>query len=543
MGYRVLVVEDELLTRKGIISKIQWDRLGIDVIDEATDGEEALCKIRSNKPDLIITDIRMPELDGLSLIKRTLEEGYNIKFIIISAYSEFDYAKNAMSYGVKNYLVKPIDPQEFEKNLKKVLEEIENESEKSTQLTSYKQQVIMKQDIRRDMILSNLLLNVNGEHLPDNIFRDNKVVFKNTSFSVAVLVLNITELLEENEEQILEDSRGIIKNIVQQYNDVIFFKNFNLTNEYILLFNVKEKDDTHYLEELVVKRILSELSRIPEIQTAAGISLVVQSVGNISKAYNQGKSAVSESILRGYCKIFRFSDFINEGLVVKEIENSKRILFSYIQNGKKDAAVSYIRHIFTGENQQFLNHIHLKILCTDVLIELEKLMRKNNLDMEQIVTGKHIFVNDVLGTGSTKQMMQSLLEIIVQVIDNLHKDKKKTSKDIIMEVVDYINSNFKEDITLKKISSMYYINPNYFCTLFRDFTGESFHIYINRIRLENAKHFLKTSDLTVNEVAEMVGFEPKYFCKVFKREIKMTPKEYMQKKSNSDIDYKKEMGY
>lgn len=530
MSYRVLVVEDEPLTRKGIISKIQWDRFDIETIDEASDGEEALCKIHDNKPDLIITDIRMPELDGISLIKRTLGEGYDIKFIIISAYSEFDYAKNAMSYGVKNYIVKPIDSVEFEKTLEKIFEEIENESEESTKLTFYKQYEMMKQDMKRDTLLTNFLLKMDSEHLSDKILAENKIVFKYSCFFVAVIVLNTAGQLEENEEQLLMESRNLITNIVQQYNDVIFFKNTNFTNEYVLLFNLEEKKETNPFDEIIIKRILNDLSKTSEVQAAVGISLVVQSALNIPKAYNQGKSAVSESIFRGYCKIFSFSDFINEGLVAKEIDNSKRLLTSYILNGRKDAAVSYIRHIFTGENQQFLNHIHLKILCAEVLIELEKLTHKNNIKMQQIVTEKHVFVNDALCTYSIKQMMQSLQEIVVQVIDDLHKDKKNLSKKIVTEVVAYINSNFKEDITLKKISSMYYINPNYFCKLFRDFTGEGFNIYINRVRLENAKHFLKASNLTVNEVAEMVGFEPKYFSKVFKKEFKMTPKEYMQKK-------------
>jgi len=527
MGFKVLLVDDETLTRKGIIGKVRWKKFDIDDVEEASDGEEALDKIRSGYPDIVITDIRMPEMDGLSLIKKTLEEGYNPKFIIISAYSEFEYAKNAMSYGVKNYVVKPIDTQKLECIIQEVLKEIRKESETSEQLIVYQQQMLMKQHVKEDLFFTSLFLDNNSESLINTVLKENHISFPGPYFFVAVVAFNRHELLDANEERVYIEIRNIVKKVLEPYNNVLFFRNAYFINEYVFIFNLLKEEDDAYLQETVIMRILKELPKQLGIQAAAGISLVTNLSGNISKAYNQGKSAVGEAVLRGYQKIYKFSDLINEGLVVKEIESSKHVLFSYVLNGKKGAAIKYIHDIFAGGSHYILNHIHLKIFCTQVLIELEKLMRKNNLEIEQVATEKYNFINYVIGTDNTRQMMQSLQEIVVQVIDNLPKDKKNISQNLVMEVVDFINDNYKEEISLKRISTMYYINPNYFCKVFKDITQENFNHYVTKVRLEKATYFMKTTNLSVNEIADMVGFNQKYFCKVFKREFKMTPKEYM----------------
>ncbi len=527
MGFKLLLVDDETLTRKGILGKVRWNEFDIELVEEASDGEEALDKIRSGSPDIVITDIRMPELDGLSLIKKALEEGYNPKFIIISAYSEFEYAKNAMSFGVKNYVLKPIDAPKLESILLEVLKEIRKESERSEHLMVYQQQMLLRQYVKEELLFTGLFLDNSSESLINTAVRDKHISFPGPYFFVAVVAFDRHELLEANEDRVYIEIRNTIKKVVEPYENVLFFRNAYFTNEYVFIFNLLKNEDDAYFQETVIMRILNELSKQMKIQAAAGISLVADLSGNISKAYNQGKSAVSEAVLRGYRKIYKFSDFITEGLVVKEIESSKHVLFSYVLNGKKRAAVKYIHDLFAGDNGHILNHIHLKIFCTQVLIELEKLMRKNNLEIERIVTEKYNFVNYVIGTDNTRQMMQSLQEIVVQVIDSLPKDKKNISQNLVMEVIDFINDNYKEEISLKRISAMYYINPNYFCKIFKDVTEENFNLYLTKVRLEKAIYFMKTANLSVNEIAEMVGFNPKYFCKVFKKELEMTPKEYM----------------
>jgi two-component system response regulator YesN len=535
MGYKVLIADDELLTRKGIISKVRWSKFDISSVEEASDGEEALDKIRGGKPDIVITDIRMPELDGLSLIEKTLKEGHNLKFVIISAYSEFDYAKTAMAFGIKNYILKPIDSYKLEKVLKDVLEEIKNEGEKNAQLMLYQQQMEISRHMKRELLLSGLFLNNSSESLLNTLLKENHIEFLYPYFFTAVVALNMDELLEANEDQVLLEARKVIQKVIEPYKNVIFFRNVSFVNEFILIFNVSKKEDAAYLEEAVIKKILKEMPEQLKIQAAAGISMTVSLASEIAKAYNQAKTAVCESMQRGYDRIFRFSDFISEGLVVKEIEGSKHILFAYILNGRKGAAAEYINSVFSGNNPKLLNHIHLKIYCTEVLIELEKLMRKNNMEMEQIVAEKYNFVSDIVATGNTRQMMLSLQKIVAQVIDNLPKDKKNVSQNLVVEVVDFINDNYKEEISLKRISNMYYINPNYFCKIFKEFTGENFNMYVTKVRLEKARHFLETTSLTINEVAGMVGFNPKYFCKVFKNELKMTPKEYILRHSRCGL--------
>ncbi len=536
MGYRVLVVDDEELTRKGIINKVSWSSFDVESVDEASDGEEALDRIRKGRPDIVITDIKMPELDGLSLIKKVTEDGCRAKFIIISAYSEFEYAKSAMSYGIRNYVLKPIDAEILEQIILDTVKEIQMEASRNEQLDSYRQQMLLKQKIKRELLLTELFLDNNSEALINTVLRENHISFAYPCFFVATVALNLHELLKANEDQLIAQCGNIIQKATEPYGNILFFRNVYSMNEYILIFNISEKKDAGYYRETVVKSILNELSKQLRIQVFAGISLVVRLLINITKAYNQSKSAASEAILRGGNGIFEFSDFINEGLVVKEIENSKHVLFAFILNGRKGAAISYIQDIFTGGNHPILNHIHLRIFCTEVLIELEKLMRKNNLDMEQIVTEKYNFVNHVTVTGNIRQMMLSLQEIVVQVADILPRDKRNVSHNLVTEVIDYINDNYNEEISLRRIADMYYINPNYFCKIFKDVTNLNFNMYVTKVRLEKATHFLKVTNLTINEVAGMVGFHPKYFCKVFKNELKMTPKEYMLRKTEQEAD-------
>lgn len=129
MSYQVLIVDDEPLIRQGIKNKLDWDKFQINILEEACDGIEALEKINSLNPEIVITDIKMPEMDGLLLIEEADKQGFNPYFIIISGYAEFDYAKKAIVFGVEDYLLKPISSGELESAIVKIIAKIEQENE------------------------------------------------------------------------------------------------------------------------------------------------------------------------------------------------------------------------------------------------------------------------------------------------------------------------------------------------------------------------------------------------------------------------------
>lgn len=532
MGYKILIVDDEPFIRHGINVKLDRNKLNIDEVEEAEDGIDALSKVEGFKPDIIITDIRMPEMDGLSMIKEIIQKNCIAQFIIISGFAEFEYAKKAIQFGVKNYILKPIDPEELEaavKNITATMEEINKDREKVSLL----QEVVEKTRIDEFDKTLNELLNDYSDEIEYRAKLDKaKLNFKKEQFVLAVLRIKPVSLnrigFNMNEDELFMFCiRNVINEAIINLKNVIYFKNYRAGNEFIFILN-QDKIEYNFISNMM-KDIIDLLKRYLKIESVVGIGDICSSLSLISKSYNQAEFALNERILKGYNKVFLFKSLKSEHKFKgTSRENMRDVLMAYFKENDMETASKYIHNIFNDIIQKDDSSFpDLRNVCIDIYVSVKDYLYMNGHSMDMLWGEKYEFVDEVFQFDSVEEIYEWIKSSITALSKNIGTSNKYTGQDIVNEVVSFLRTNYREDISLSLISRKYFINSNYFSRIFKEIVGKSFNDYITGMRMSKACELMKNTDLNISHISRLVGYEePKYFSKVFKKELGMAPSEY-----------------
>lgn len=413
--YKVLIVDDELKIREGLAKVIDWKENDFIVIAQAGDGREALDIYNEKKPSLVVTDIKMPEMDGLELIAQLKKINPNVNIIILSGYDDFEYAKKAIKYGVDSYILKPVDEMELCAELGKIKQRIES------RLTNKKLQSKKEESLRNYYFLKLINGGLNEQEALKEANACNVEFAEGTSYCVCLIDIYLNEKANTDEKQddtSLESfaAGNIIEEIIERTKRGYLFEYSK--NRFGIITQCKE--NINEFEDLIntLEEILSYISSLLNINANAAIGSTVKSLVELKESYN---SAVS-LMINGH------------------INNSTAKVF----------------------------------------------YKKN--------------------TGQAGE---------------------------ILEILRYIEKNYSQDLSIKKLAQIFYMNSAYFGQLFRKETGEYCHEYVNKIRVDNAKRMLEDNVLNINMISELVGYKYiDHFYRNFKTYTGMSPLDYRKKYNN-----------
>lgn len=514
--HRVILVDDEVYTRKGLIKLIDWEACGFHVVGEADNGEDALELIRSIRPDLVITDIRMPVLDGLGLIRQLIEEEDKPPvFVIISGYDDFSYAQQAVRYGVHDFILKPIDEVEFTEMLSRLNERLRQEREEKE--------------------------------------REKRL---------------------ENQAMI----EAIIKNEAEESFVATWEEQLNMTSSDTLYYMFVELNDHHPwgpTEEIPLHRFLEQVERalqdlveaqplyVHEHRNRVGVIVPER----VLKPYHNHIRSFAEA-LQGKIKVRDGRVFIYTGCPVQGLaglrsayESAKEaLLYKYVHDRDgivvhshgSECTVQYM------PVDQELHHRLIEQIEEFKLEELDRTIKRmflrfqeNRYAPEAVKMNIHqgvLGVIDIIRSmDGEEQSLGSLAPIIGwhdlnlslrelqrlftafaiesgRYIGELRKEQQRGG---IHKIRAYIEEHYHENISLKSIAATFYMNPVYLGQLFRKTYGIYFNDFLLQLRIGEAKRLLRQTDLRIYEVADRVGFSnPDYFVTQFEKLEKLTPSEY-----------------
>lgn len=524
--YKVLIVDDEPYVRKGLKALIDWEQYGYTVCAEAEDGEEALQKIKDLQPNLVITDIKMPGITGLELIKRVAQERVNQpRFIILSGYNEFEFARAAIKYNVKDYILKPVDMDELVGILHQIRSEIESEIlQEKEKVVSMK---VMAQDTAKKLISGMLdtetvgfaakwLNIVDGTEfgcvLVDTS-RDNRWTTDQYEEEMPFYAQSIRQTLiecikRENALNVFEDEQG-------RYGILI---NHAILKEY--------KGD--------LKALVSVLhSRVSE-KCGSKIAVYVGEMG--SRLVDLNKSYRS-------CMLAIYRNFFNQRQDVVLYEEIKNIAFSY-SSTKSIGFLGLLEAIENNntKNIEYIIHNTFMQTCNDMVapeiirahivnfaLEVVKVITDLNGNVEEFLKPFNIFRMDNMTVSEFKNTLNDFCLSSAAYIASI---REKHSGSVVVEVERYVKKNYRENINLKSIAECFYINPVYLGKVFKKHFGVNFNQYLHDLRMEEAKKLLRRTDYKIYEIADMVGYsDSDYFISKFERVTGMTPSQY--KKTNT----------
>jgi len=529
MLLNVLIVDDEAPIRGGIKLKADWESLGMRVAGEAGDGKEALGMILSGGFDIVITDISMPVMDGLELIRFASEAENPAKFVIVSGYGEFEYARTAMRYGISEYLLKPVKETELRDSLLAVKEEIQSSERIRRQERERREKLKLKEES-----LLHWLSDKNASRVPDDVEREWKRELQAGRFLTAVVKIETAGVADEDPER---------KSRLVPYPDIetacgefaagegngTVVKSIRQEHEFILLLH--PADDG--LESLA-RGLAAFVHRLQErfgVRATVGIGGVRDRAAEIPASYREALFAVKERLLLGTGKAIDYASIRAKGDKPNFGADTK-LLAKLLKEKKWDKAKEQIEQSFrrAASSKQIRNHVHASELFFELYFAIKQFAQEEAASPESAAEGAAAGIADVAaGFGHLDQMVDWLYQYLEESCRHLIEGQDATGKEIVYRVQAYIKDFCSAELTLNMVSEKYHINPIYFSRIFKAYTGESFNGYTTRIRMEEAKRLLETTSLRQQEISEIVGYEdPKYFSKVFKKFFGISPSQYTE---------------
>lgn len=512
---KVLLVDDEPVTLKALKVLINWSELGYSVCGEARDGKAALQLILQEHPDVVVTDIRMPGMDGLSLIQQCrTQQLQNIKFIILSGYGDFQYAQQAIKSGVADYLLKPVDEDALTEVLKKLQQDIAKER-RQEQLRQESSQSALRNRIRA-------------------LYQSGKKPDEATAASISGgLRINGEESLRCVTIKILggrdaEAASGHASNeAVTDYLEKNYrFFAVDAEESRLSLLYLYENMDARQMAAFFTS-LQKEMGRVFGLQTA----ILVGMGGNGLEELPQSRDSVRKLETNFYFyeqrDMLLWEDFENQdcGYDVGDILKTDRII-SGIAECDFTGASTALDEIFDVLKSRHAPLDAVKIFLNNIVIEIIKLISSLQGDTDTVIKANAAYVNN-LEAMTLGEAREKTLRLCYKAIHHVEMLKKQGFKGIVNDAENFIAQNFMNDINLKVVADRLHINPAYLGQQFMKKTGRHFNDYLNEIRIEAAKKYLAASSLKIYEVAEKVGFKnTDYFTSKFQKLEKMSPTEY-----------------
>ena len=502
---KVLIADDEKRIRKGLTHLIDWNNYGFSISGAVSNGVEALEAVRSESFDLLITDICMPDMDGLELIKNVRTFNDKIRIIVLSGHDNFSYAQKAVQYAVDRYLLKPIEEDELIESLCKIQNEYEESNAANKEYAP--------------ALLRNFL---SGQHISSP---QNTEIFKGKEFYYILSEPYIGDSSLVTAAARLEDCILRLRSAAN-----VFLSKMEG------VFMLPEQSGMGIvISDYVLESWSGDVSKFAEVLntemensgTSADI-LVGKRVNGVSELYKSGESIK-------ICREKKFYSKANEHVII--CNGDGEFSLGLLENNLPDELVKAAVHGGYAEiknkaaslceafRQERVSPATVMLHIDDILVELLKEVEAMGGDCASLLLKRTTLGKTVNITINTVRLfLEELCEEAADIITSL---RRETSTKAISDIVLYIRENYKSDISLKLLAEKFFIYPNYLGRMFKKSTGVSFNTFLNKIRIDEAKKLLRRSDCKVYEIAFQVGFkDSNYFIVKFEELEGMSPTQY-----------------
>lgn len=537
---KVFLAEDEFIVREGIKKNIDWASHGYDFCGEASDGELALPMIRKLSPDIVITDIKMPFMDGLELSRLIRKEFPWIEIIILSGYEEFEYAKEGIKIGVAQYLTKPITGEELLAEVDAVAKRIVARKEEEALKEQFEREMAENDKKDQRELFHNIVSG--GYSTTDLLAMAEKLDIDLFAMWYSIVLLyakSDNHEIDEYSNSSVDISKRI-KEIIDENGCLLFDRNLEGA---AIVFKADSVEELISKQETVISSIEAVLSEYSQVRYFGGIGQPVNRLSSIRSSFEDARYAMAHRYFVTDNRFISGEDAINvsssntdDNLNMKEID-AKRIdrrnLVKFFKTGSVDEAPFFLSEFLksAGDNAIksgiFRQYIAMDAYFCAITFVEELGKSRNDIDIPEVDT-------DILASvDSTIKYMQNIFEKVIGVRESIANSRYS---EIVEAAIRYIEDNYSDDeLSLNMLASHVNVSPNHLSTIFSQQTGQTFIKYLTEYRMEKAKELLKCTNMRSSEISEEVGYkDPHYFSYMFKKSVGMTPTKYRGGKDSED---------
>ena len=529
---KVLIADDELRICELIFRLIDWESLGMSVIAVAHDGRETIKIIKNEMPDIVITDIRMPGYNGVDVIRIGKEYNSDIQFIIISGYSQFDYAQNAIHYGVSDYLLKPVKAEE----LTKALLRIKNRIDKNNQMYSQVKKAWTLEQQNRRLYREQLIMEIAHGKGFDVLTKDMntlneqyKYEFIPGFFTIVIVKadgLNFEEKTESSflYEKIQQSLSFAFAPVMQEMQGTMLDN-----GTYIFLFNYENE----YAEiESQIHRLLNQMllqkDVFKKLHLTIGLGKRVNCLVEVGKSYETAYLAIKDRILVGTDRIIEGK----EKIVVQDYKDyflhTVRELENVVENLDDKRISDIIQEWGTAlSKDKEINGYQIEQSAKALVNSYLLSMQKNNYTLDEDDNLLKDFMKSIENCISLGEIQELLSGTLEQSLSEYRHKRALSGSKPIRDAKEYIRNNLAGNLTIQEVSEYVGYSSAHFSVRFKQECGIMFSDYVMESRIEKSKELLKNTRETIESIAAAVGYsDVKSFTKNFKKYTEVKPSQY-----------------
>lgn len=511
-----MIVDDETWIRKGIKAQVEWDRLGLSADSEAADGVAALKTAEERMPDILITDVRMPDMDGLQLAEKLLEQNPNLKVIIVSGYSEFDYVKAAIQLPAVSYILKPIDPAELNHTLQKTVERLESEL--------IERRAIHHLPDAFEKLAADLCYGTGTQSVISS-FLDAMQLRKMEGRCMAAVLFHYDDsgYDAESMSSLLEKAAASLPTGSRRF---LLWERGAARMSAIAFAN--DRTGLH----MFVKNLLLALGKenIGGVWATAGDPVDGKELRLLSRSYKEALDMSERYSIHRKESFHPYTPGEEEYAVFTYPLHLQKRMNDALARSDKDGCDSAVREItqyFHEAEGATLKHARSFFLS--IVSDIVRSILSMPTFHERIVDRGFEFCLQIDSYEDLQRLADWLTAYLREAIDAREHTNQRDVHRNILAAADYIREHYRENISLNSVSTRYYITSNYFSSMFKEIVGENFLEFLTRVRMEKAKELLAETSLKVGQISEMVGYsDSRYFSKLFKKHAGLMPTEFRQ---------------
>ena len=524
--YKLLIVEDEAFIRKGLTDGIPWKEYGFSVSGEAANGQEALDIIGRRAPDVVLTDIRMPVMNGISLMQKLRTENPDIKIVILSGYDEFEYAQKGISFGASAYILKPTKDDQISDIFRKIKTELDDihakkRSIKNLQTTS---------KLSKRLFFTDL---ITGRRTQQETIKESAAqlhIAYSGSFCVTLFGGDFPAIPREAIDRAVDPAlkpfpriRVIEKWMMESPSRIVL----------VLSRDSKSNDELVVEPTESVRRNLE--TQVGSVLTA-GVGGFVGDLAALTYSFEQASAALQQMFFLGKGKVYSSSRGYR---AITERQEEERELFesiikSVFSHQPLDMGPRVERYFRLLSRTRQIEETRFKIL--ELVLQIIRKMNGLEITLKEVFRHETDIMDSIKKNDTLKQLRAWTEGFCLEAAKHLCDPRYRRKNPSVTRVTEYMQKNYAADLSVKDFARVACLSPSYFCTLFKKETGQRPGEYLMDIRLEKAKELLHHREHRIGEIAMKVGYgDFRHFGKLFKRREGMSPRSY-RKRTCPDIE-------
>ena len=527
--YSVLMVDDEEDVIRAMMKKIDWEGMGFRVIGYAHNGIEALDLVETEVPDVVLTDIKMPYMDGMELARNLKLMYPNVRILFFSGFDEFEYAKEAIRLEVEEYILKPVDAEELSRIFTKIKRSLDQEMDEKRNVQKLRDYYMESLPLLQENFYSSLV----AGRLPGNeiarYLRDYQIDMAGPLFVAVVIHTSTTQLPEGISAVLLTESvkRLAGERLAEKWNAKLFPHEGNIV---AIVPCTSEEDVMRITDE--AESFCRMARHVSQAVVTIGIGNVCSSLSDIPQSYQGAREAVSYRALYGAGKAINIAE-IAPG-EERNADNSQKKLLSLFKAVKmstpevvKTEAQGYVEEMAAGGVSLSMH----RFMVMELVSSLYRFAISNKIETEPIFGEDESLFRNVTNMD-TAQLTGWLSDVGIKMQEQLQNIRTDGAQTFVTRAIDYVRDNYgDQELTIDKICGILGVSAAYFSTTFKKETGRTFINYLTDYRMEKAVQLLIEKDEKTYVIASQVGYaDPAYFSYVFKKRFGVSPTRYRREK-------------